>query len=134
VKSVTPSPHPVLETLQTERELLARLLGLYEEERQLYARVLELSRQQGETVSRGGSLASVRRLLETKNECLDLIARLEMTEHRAKVAWENGRQGWSTAGRRRMHETIQEVARVIEEILICEEKNDLILIEQTRVV
>jgi hypothetical protein len=131
---VTPLPHLIPETERTEGELLARLLGLYEEERQLYARVLELSREQGETVTRGGSLASVRRILETKNECLDLIARLEMTEHRAKVAWEKGRQGWSTAGRRRLHETIQEVARLIEEILICEEKNDLILIEKTRVV
>ena len=131
---MTPLPQPIDETGRTEGELLGRLLGLYEEERQLYARVLDLSRQQGETVSRGGSLASVRRILETKNECLDLIARLEMTEHRAKVGWEKGRHRWSTAGRRRLHEAIQEVARLIEEILICEEKNDLILIEKTRVV
>ena len=127
-------PHLVGETERTEGELLNRLLCLYEEERQLYAQVLELSRQQGETISRGGELASVRRILESKNECLDLIGRLEMTEHRAKVAWEKGRNQWSTTGRRRLHETIQEVARLIEEILICEEKNDLILIEQTRVV
>lgn len=131
---MAPLPHLIGETERTEGELLTRLLGLYAEERQLYAQVLELSRQQGETIRQGGSLAGVRRILESKNECLDLIGRLEMTEHRAKVAWEKGRHQWSTTGRRRLHETIQDVARLIEEILICEEKNDLILIEQTRVV
>jgi len=117
-----------------EQDLLNRLLGLYEEERQLYAKILDLSRQQGMIVSRRGSLASVRRILDQKKQCLDLIGRLEMTEHRAKVEWEKGRAQWSTAGRRMLHEAVQEVTRLIEEILICEEKNDLILIEQTRVV
>ncbi len=127
-------PPPIPESRRSERDLLDRLLGLYEEERQLYARVLELSREQGETVRLGGSLASVRRILDQKKQCLDLIGRLELTEHRAKVEWEKGRQGWSTSGRRNLHEAVQEVTRLIEEILICEEKNDLILIEQTRVV
>lgn len=117
-----------------EDKLLERLLGLYEEERLLYGQVLDLSRQQGEAVSSGGSLASVRRILEQKKDCLDLVGRLELTEHRTKVAWEKGRQGWSTAGRRKLHEAVQEVTLLIEEILVSEEKNDLILIEQTRVV
>jgi len=117
-----------------EDELLQRLLGLYEEERHLYRQVLDLSRQQGETVRRGGTLASVRRILEQKKSCLDLVGRLELTEHRTKVEWEKGRQGWSAAGRRRLHEAVQDVTRLIEEILVCEEKNDMILIEQTRVV
>lgn len=127
-------PPRIPETRRSERELLDRLLGLYEEERQLYARVLELSREQGATVSRGGSLASVRRILEQKKQCLDLIGRLELTEHRAKVEWEKGRQQWSSSGRRHLHDAVQEVTELIEEILIREEKNDLILIEQTRVV
>ena len=127
-------PPRIPETRRSERELLDRLLGLYEEERQLYARVLELSREQGETVKRGGSLASVRRILEQKKQCLDLIGRLELTEHRAKVEWEKGRQQWSSSGRRNLHDAVQEVTGLIEEILIREEKNDLILIEQTRVV
>ena len=127
-------PPRIPENRRSERELLDRLLGLYEEERQLYARVLELSREQGETVSRGGSLASVRRILEQKKQCLDLIGRLELTEHRAKVEWEKGRQQWSSTGRRNLHDAVQEVTELIEEILIREEKNDLILIEQTRVV
>lgn len=131
---MTTLPHLVPEIERSEEDLLARLLGLYEEERQLYGQVLELSREQGALLSRGESLASIRRLLESKNECLDLIGRLELTEHRSKVAWEKGRSRWSTTGRRRLHEAIQEVARLIEEILICEEKNDLILIEKTRVV
>jgi len=127
-------PPRIPENRRSEQELLDRLLGLYEEERQLYARVLELSREQGETVNRGGSLASVRRILEQKKQCLDLIGRLELTEHRAKVEWEKGRQHWSSSGRRNLHDAVQEVAGLIEEILIREEKNDLILIEQTRVV
>jgi len=127
-------PPPIPESRRSERDLLDRLLGLYEEERQLYARVLELSREQGETVSRGGSLASVRRILEQKKQCLDLIGRLELTEHRAKVEWEKGRQQWSSTGRRNLHDAVQEVTLLIEEILIREEKNDLILIDQTRVV
>ena len=127
-------PLQIPETGRSERELLDRLLGLYEEERQLYARVLELSREQGETVSRGGSLASVRRILEQKKQCLDLIGRLELTEHRAKVEWERGRHTWTSSGRRSLHDAVQEVTELIEEILIREEKNDLILIEQTRVV
>jgi hypothetical protein len=122
------------EPRRNEGVLLDRLLGLYEEERQLYARVLELSRAQGQTVGAGGSLASVRRILEQKKKCLDLIGRLELTEHRAKVDWEKGRLHWSAAGRRKLHEAIQEVTKLIEEILIREEKNDLMLIEQTRVV
>ena len=85
-------------------------------------------------MGRGGALASVRRILEQKKQCLDLIGRLDLTEHRTKVQWEKGRQHWTAAGRRRLHEALQQVTNLIEEILICEEKNDLILIEQTRVV
>ena len=128
------SPSFLPETRLTEDDLLDRLLGLYEEERALYAQVLELSREQGETVGGGGSLASVRRILEQKKGCLDLIGRLELTEHRTKVAWEKGRSGWSAPGRRKLHEAIQEIAGLIEDILVTEEKNDLILIDQTRVV
>lgn len=127
-------PPPISELPAREDDLLNRLLGLYEEERQLYAKVLDLSRTQGEIVSRGGTLASVRRILEQKKKCLDLIGRLELTEHRAKVQWEKGRQQWTAAGRRRLHEALQGVTNLIEEILICEEKNDQVLIEQTRVV
>ncbi len=126
------SPSFLPETRNTEGGLLDRLLGLYEEECALYGQVLQLSREQGEAVSQGGSLASVRRILERKKGCLDLIRRLELTEHRTKVAWEKGRSDWSTAGRRRLHDAVQEVAVLIEEILVAEEKNDLILIDQTR--
>ena len=128
------SPLFLPETPHTEESLLDRLLGLYEEERELYAQVLQLSRAQGEAIGGGGSLSAVRRILERKKGCLDLIGRLELTEHRTKVAWEKGRSGWSTAGRRKLHEAVQDVAGLIEEILVAEEKNDLILIDQTRVV
>lgn len=128
------SPSFLPESTHTEESLLDRLLGLYEEERDIYAQVLQLSRAQGEAIGGGGSLAAVRRILEQKKGCLDLIGRLELTEHRTKVAWEKGRSGWSTAGRRKLHDAVQEVAGLIEEILVAEEKNDLILIDQTRVV
>jgi hypothetical protein len=127
-------PHPPTDQPVTEADLLNRLLGLYEEERQIYLRVLELSRRQGEVVNAGGGMSEVRGILEQKKQCLDLIGRLEMTEHRAKVKWERGRTRWSTSGRRRLHDAVQEVTRLIEEILICEEKNDLVFIEQARVV
>ena len=125
---------PPIERTRSEEELLERLLNLYQEESDLYEQVLELSREQGEAISRGGSLAGVRRILEKKKGCLDLVGRLELTEHRTKVAWEKGRAGWTSNSRRQLHDAVQEVTRLIEEILICEEKNDLILIEQTRVV
>ena len=128
------SPSHLLEGRVTEQGLLDRLLGLYEEERALYAQVLQLSMEQGEAIGGGGSLASVRRILEQKKGCLDLIGRLELTEHRTKVAWEKGRNGWSVQGRRKLHDAVQEIAGLIEDILVAEEKNDLILIDQTRVV
>jgi hypothetical protein len=127
------SPAPLPDARPGEEDLLDRLLGLYEEERELYRQVLQLSREQGSAISHGASLASVRRILERKKACLDLIGRLELTEHRTKVTWEKGRHGWSTAGRRLLHDAIQEVAGLIEEILVAEEKNDLMLIDQTRV-
>jgi hypothetical protein len=122
------------EDVRGESELLDRLLGLYAEEKELYGQVLELSRRQGEEIRRGGTLAQVRRILEQKKTCLDLVGRLEMTEHRTKVAWEKGRRDWSSGGRLQLHEAVQEVAGLIEKILICEERNDHLLIEQTRVV
>ncbi|MEN8005383.1 MAG: flagellar export chaperone FlgN [Candidatus Krumholzibacteriota bacterium] len=128
------SPSSLPESTVTEESLLDRLLSLYEEERELYSQVLQLSREQGEAVRQGGSMASVRRILEQKKGCLDLIGRLELTEHRTKVAWEKGRHGWSAPGRRKLHDAVQEVACLIEDILVAEEKNDLLLIEQTRVV
>ena len=122
------------EYVRGESELLDRLLGLYAEVKELYGQVLELSRRQGEEIRRGGTLAQVRRILEQKKNCLDLVGRLEMTEHRTKVAWEKGRREWSSSGRLQLHEALQEVAGLIEKILICEERNDHLLIEQTRVV
>jgi hypothetical protein len=114
-------------------EMLHRLLNLYEEERQLYDRVLELSRAQGDIVRRGGSLGEVRRILEQKKSTLEIISRLEMTEQRSKAAWEKHRHGWPANDRARVHQALQTVAAIIEEILVCEEKNDLDLIETTRV-
>jgi len=128
---------PLLSTLpdqdRRERELLDRLLGLYAEEREIYARVLELSRQQGDVVRRGAPMGEVRRILEAKKECLEVIGRLEMTERVSKVEWETGRAAWSASSQATLHTALHEVSGLIEEILLCEEKNDLYLIEQTRV-
>jgi hypothetical protein len=119
-------------TGRTEGELLQRLLGLYEEEQQIYRRVLELSHRQGEIVRNGGSLAEVRRVLEQKKNCLEIIGRLEVMEKRNKQDWERRRLDFSRAGRNRLQDALNQVTRLIEEILTCEEQNDLYLIEQAR--
>jgi hypothetical protein len=118
----------VAETAGDERILLDRLLGLYEEERQVYGQVLELSRRQGRRVRTGAAMSEVRRVMEQKKACLDLVARLEMTERTAKNAWEAGRQRWSADSRATLHAAIRRVTSVIEDILACEEDNDLDMI------
>ena len=130
---MAPLPSSTAEPRAREAELLGRLLALYAEEREVYGQVLELSRRQGRVVREGGPLADVRRLLEQKKGCLDLIGRLELTERGAKAAWERGRQQWSPEGRARLHAAICGVTALIEEILACEEENDLEMIARTQV-
>jgi hypothetical protein len=131
---MAPLPSSTAERGRDEGRLLERLLGLYEEEREVYGRVLDLSRQQGRIVRTGGSLGEVRRVLEQKKACLDLVARLELTERGSKAAWERGRQTWSPEGRARLHAALCRVTALIEEILACEEENDLEMIARTQVV
>ncbi len=119
---------------EQESRLLHRLLALYEEELQIYRQVLDLSQRQGELIRQGVPLAEIRRLLEQKKNCLNIIGRLEATERNAKKAWENGRREWSAHSRTRLHEVLGRVGQLIEQILICEEENDLQLIQQTRAV
>ncbi len=121
-------------TGRDEGVLLQRLLNLYEEERQIYGQVLELSRQQGDIVRRGGGLAEVRQVLQKKKSCLDVIGRLELMEARHKQEWERRRQEFSANNRNRLRESLTQVTHLIEEILSCEEKNDLYLIEQARTI
>ena len=120
--------------VRPEGELLQRLLGLYEEERQIYRQVLELSRQQGEIMRQGGGLGEIRRVLEKKKNCLEIIGRLELMEKRNKQDWERRRQGFSRASRNRLQQALNQVTGLIEEILTCEEENDLYLIEQARTI
>lgn len=125
---------PVLSTIpelgQRENALFQRLESLFEEQRQIYQQVLELSRQQGELVSRGAPLADIRQVLQKKNVCLEIIRRLELTERSAKQEWEKGRQHWSAAHQARLNQNLHRVGSLIEEILVCEEKNDQQFIEQ----
>jgi len=115
-----------------EQELFRRLNGLYEEQRQIYSQVLELSRQQGHLVRRGSNLTEIRQLLQKKNVCLEIIKRLELTERSAKIEWERGKQRWSAVSQASLNLTLQKVGTIIEEILICEEKNDQEFIQQMR--
>ncbi len=130
---MAPLPSMTAEPRADEGTLLGRLLGLYEEERQVYGRVLDLSRRQGSIVREGGPLTEVRRVLEQKKHCLDLVARLELTERGSKAAWERGRLGWSADGRARLHAAICSVTALIEDILATEEENDLEMIARTQV-
>ena len=117
-----------------ENEILNRLLGLYEEERQVYRRVQELTHKQVEQVQQGAPLSDIRRILEQKKASLEVIGRLEMTERHTKTNWAQGRDRWSSLSKARLHEALQGVTEVIEEILAAEEKCDMYLIEQSRVV
>ena len=117
-----------------ESEILGRLLGLYDEERQVYGRIRELTLQQGEQLRQGAPLGDIRRLLEQKKACLDVIGRLEMTERHTKNHWARERDAWSGAGKARLQAALQSVTDVIEDILAAEEKCDLYLIEQAQVV
>ena len=74
----------------------------------------------------------MRRLLDQKKNCLEIVGRMELTERDAKRAWERERRTWTAAGRAQLHAALKAVADLIEEILTCEEKNDMYLIEQTQ--
>ena len=115
-----------------EQELFRRLHSLYEEQRQIYGQVLELSRQQGELVRSRSNLTEIRQLLQKKNVCLEIIKRLELTERSAKIEWEQGKRHWSAFNQSSLNQTLQKVSTLIEEILVCEEKNDLEFIQQMR--
>jgi len=120
------------ESCKGEQELFQRLNGLYEEQRQIYSQVLELSRKQGNMVRQGSSLTEIRQLLQKKNVCLEIIKRLELTERSSKMEWERGKQKWSAVSQANLNLTLQKVGSVIEEILLCEEKNDQEFIQQMR--
>ena len=124
------STHP--ETRRGEQELFHRLNGLYEEQQQIYTQVLDLSRRQGDLVRKGHSLTEIRQLLQKKNVCLEIIKRLELTERTSKVQWEQGKQRWTAVNQANLNLTLQKVSTLIEEILLCEEKNDQEFIRQMR--
>ncbi len=115
-----------------ERQLLDRLLGLYEEELRLYGEVLSISRRQGDAIGSGRSLGEVRRLLQDKKRRLEAIGRLESSEGLAKNRWREGRDQWSAASRASLHRALQDVGQLIEDILQCEEENDRVLLEHAR--
>lgn len=129
-QSFTVPEPPAAPVVRPEGALLQRLLGLYEEEKQVYAQVLALSRTQGEILRRGGGLREVRAVLEKKKRCLEIIGRLELMEQRNKQEWERRRHEFSGANRLRLQQALDQVSALIEEILACEERNDLELIEQ----
>ena len=117
-----------------ENEILGRLLGLYEEERQVYGRIRDLTLEQGEQLRQGAPLTEIRRILEQKKACLDVIGRLELTEQHTRNIWARERATWSGTGKARLQSALQAVADVIEDILAAEEKCDLYLIEQAQAV
>jgi len=127
-----PSLKP-LDAVPGRPDLVGNLLELYRNELEIYRRVLALSHQQGAVVKRGGSFQEVRKLLEEKNRCLAVIARLEKDATFSRTAWERDRDSLTTADRSRVHRALQAVADLIEEILVCEERNDNELIRRTGV-
>ena len=85
----------------------------------------------GRLVQQEAPLTEIRKVLVQKKNCLDIISRLEATERHAKQAWDNGRHQWTARGRSQLHLKLGQVGEIIEKILICEEENDLQLIQQT---
>lgn len=129
---MAPSPTTSVDRRATERELLDRLLGMYTEQQALYGEILELSRRQREQVRQGAPLASVRALLQRKQQLLDTVRRLELAERSSKDRWQRGRSGWTASGRTSLHRKLEDVGQIIEDILACEEENDLELLQQCR--
>lgn len=115
-----------------EQELFARLSDLYEEQRQIYSQILDLSRRQGDMVRRGACLTEIRQVLEKKNICLEIIKRSECTERTAKNLWEQGKARWSAHNQEHLNAALHGVSSLIEEILVCEERNDQAFIQQMR--
>ena len=123
-------PLPCADQLAPQEEsLLRRLHELYAEQKRIYQSILQLSRTQGDLVRRGASLRQIQGVLQEKRDCLDRIAGLQADAGQARLLWEQGRQLWSAAGRARLHQDLQEVGSVLEEILLCEEDNDRHLLE-----
>jgi hypothetical protein len=129
---MAPSPTTSVDRRATERELLDRLLGMYTEQQALYGEILELSRRQREQVRQGAPLVSIRALLQRKQQLLDTVRRLELAERSSKDRWQRGRSGWTAAGRTSLHRKLEDVGQIIEDILACEEENDLELLQQCR--
>ncbi len=120
------------EVAAAESRVLDSLIGLYEEECRLYQKVLDLTRRQGEIVRSGGAFGEVRVVLERKKACLRAISELDRNEQERKTAWQDGRDNWSAAGRKRLHASLAAVAAIVEEITTCEERNDLDLIARSQ--
>lgn len=119
-------------TTSVEQQLLDSLLGTYDRQRRLYQDVLEISRQQRDLVRNGAPLSQIRALLQRKRQHLDTIRGLEMQANQNKNRWRQGRPGWSPASRARLHRTLADLGQVIEDILACEEENDVELLQQCR--
>jgi len=117
---------------QLEGQLLDNLLGMYAQQHDLYQEILDLSRRQRDLVREGAPLGQIRGLLQRKKQRLDTIRGLEARADDSKDRWRRGRPGWSPSSRARLHRTLAELGRVIEDILTCEEENDLELLQQCR--
>jgi hypothetical protein len=122
------------DTARSEPQLVADLLALYAEEYRHYRQLLDLARHPGEIMRGGAGIQEVNDVLRKKRRCLDVIAELEQADGGARVLWKQGRRDWSSANRARVHNALQEIGTLIEQILLHEEENDRILLTQTGVV
>lgn len=129
---MAPSPITSTERRHVEHELLDRLLGMYDAQQGLYQEVLALSHRQRELVRQNAPLTEIRALLARKRDHLATIRRLELAEHRSKDHWQRERTTWSASGRTRLHRKLEDLGRLIEQILACEEENDLEFLQQCR--
>ncbi len=110
---------------------LSASLALYETEIRLYGEVLALSRQQGDLLRSGASLAEIRCLLESKRARLDEISRLEQENASSSASCEAQRHALRGATAAALHQALREVGNLIEQILELEEANDRLLFAKT---
>ena len=115
--------------LGVERISCDRLVGLLQQEKALYARFLELSGQQL-AVIQGGDVSELLALLGRKQELLGQIDRVEQELSPAKENWDEVRASLSADERPAVEAMVEEVRRVLEELIALERKGEGLLRQQ----
>jgi len=94
---------------------------VYSAEKELYIEVLFLARKLHDVLKRNSSLSEVIELLRRKKELMERIDDLEKS-----ISEQKERYRGSTAGSARIAQAIDELSKLVEEILAIERENELL--------